>query len=157
MPQPDWMGDGYDPLAPSDTGLEVVGRGTKSRTTKTNIPDVEAATILQRIGNVAGDLADQLRDLHAAHYTRTVSTKDEATGKVTITQEPEVLTYAQLREKYDSIRMWEEGHQAQVEHLVSVKGFSVIRATGGNVGEGKAKDDRQESSAGSDGGKTRWK
>lgn len=157
MPRPDWMPGEYDPASTTDTGLEVVGRGRKSRATKTNIPDVEMATILQRIGNVAGDLADTLRDLHAHHYTRTVEVKDDD-GKVSYKVEPEVLSYEELRERYDSIRMWEEGHQAQVEHLVSVKGFSVIRATGGGAeGGAKGEKERPESSAGSDGGKARWK
>lgn len=156
MPRPDWMPDDFNPLAESSTHMEIVGRGRKSRATKTNIPDVEAATILQRIGNVAPDLADLLRDLHAAHYTRTVSVKDPDTGVVTINEEPELLTYEELREKYDSIRMWEEGHQGQVDHLVSVKGFSVIRATGGQVDPPKA-EKAQDSSAGSDSKtKTRW-
>lgn len=156
MPRPDWMPSDYDPLESPSTSLEVVGRGRKSRTTKTNIPDVEAATILQRIGNVAPDLADMLRDLHAKHYTRTVSVKDEETGKITVNTEPELLSYEELRERYDCIRMWEQGHQGQVDHLVSVKGFSIIRATGGNQEAPRAEKDRQESSAGSEAGKTRW-
>lgn len=151
------MPSDYDPLETPSTHLEVVGRGRKSRPTKTNIPDVEAATILQRIGNVAPDLADILRDLHAKHYTRTITIKDPDTGVVTVNTEPEILSYEELRERYDSIRMWEQGHQGQVDHLVSVKGFSIIRATGGNQEAPKDKGERQESSAGNDGAsKTRW-
>jgi hypothetical protein len=159
MPRPDWLDGEYDPTEAPDTRIELVGRGRRSRATKTNIPDIEAATILQRIGNVAADLADILQRLHAAHYTVTETIKDEATGKVTVNTVPEILSYKELRERYPAIRMWEEGHQGQVEHLVSVKGFSVIRATGGNEAP-QERESRPDNSAGADAGKakgSRWR
>lgn len=155
MPSPDWIGGDYDPTEAGDTRLEIVGRGRSSRATKTNIPDVEAATILGRIGSVPRDLADILRQLHAHHYQRTV-TVTHPDGKVEVRTEPEVLSYAELRAKYDCIRMWEEGHQSQVDHLVSVKGFSVIRATGGDPTKATGETQGQ-SSAGADGAKARWR
>lgn len=156
MPAPVFAGDD-DPLAVPDARLELLGRGKRSRATKTNIPDIEAATILQRIGNMPRDLADILQRLHAHHYTRTVTEKDE-NGKVTTRVEPEVLTYEELRKRYSCIRSWEEAHQGQVDHLVSVKGFSVIRATGGSEVAGARKDtERPDSSAGADTKKERWR
>lgn len=150
MPSPDWIRGDFDPTEQADTRLEIVGRGRSSRATKTNIPDVEAATILQRIGNVPRDLADILRRLHAHHYQRTFTIKNEETGILEVRVEPEVLGYQELRAKYPCIRMWEEGHQGQIDHLVSVKGFSVIRATGGQGEPTKQDGSPRETSAGAD-------
>ena len=179
MPEPRWARADYDPFSPPDTRLEVVGRGKDTRTTKTNIPDVVGATILQRIGNVSYDLADIQKQLHydygqylidsAARGDLTLEEQDEFADYVDVVTiehddgtkstetRPQALDYEQLAQRYEAIRMWESGHQRQIENLVSVKGFSIIRTTGGDDPPRREAGREPASSAGGDQRPPRWK
>lgn len=156
MPRPEYLPAEFNPFDAPDTRLEVLGKGRKSRGSKTNIPDVDGATILQRIGCMATDLAEILRKLHAHHYTRTVKKKRDDGTEVEV-QEPEILTYEELRDRYSCIKAWEEGHRNQLDNLVSVKGFSITATMGRD--EAPRLSRKEESSAGSDSGPkdVRWK
>lgn len=157
VPEPRVEGNARDVQDPH-TPTEILGRGEGQRKTKTFLRDTEVANVLGRIGGHAELLARHLRELHAHHYERIVEVETED-GETRMERRPEWLTYEELREEYEVIRMWERMHQEQVAHNASVDGFSVEQAIQSR--DEQASEGGGESSAGSERvngqGGSRWR
>lgn len=88
----------------------LIGRSQSQRATKTNIPNENAATLLNIIQSASLGWARSLQKLRL-----------ERTG--------ERLTLAQVFNEYNGINRWSVFHHGEVEHLGSVKGFLVHAGT----------------------------
>lgn len=146
MPTPAWADLDYDPLDQPNVGVEILGRGSHARKSKTFLKDQEIATLLGFIRGYCRMLSETFRRLHAQHYTTEQSTANPD-GTITTRTVPEVLTDAEIQARYPIVAEWERLHQEQVDHYASIAGFSV-RAAAGLADPEQRK--RHDSSAGTD-------
>lgn len=164
MPQPSWASGSSDMLERPHTPSEIIGRGPRSRDSKTFIQSIELATLLGFIDGHSKRLAEAFKRLHARKYTIEVVEEDREGNETTKTV-PHVLTDAEVRHLYPVVREWEELHLDQVDHYASIGGFSVRAASGlrdeevkGGRSESSAGTDRQRSGAGDlNAGNPRWR
>lgn len=154
MPEPEYWDGEYDPDELPDPRMEIMGRGAANRKSKTLLPSIELAVTLGLVKEHLQTLLELFRDMHSRHYEIEQIT-EHPDGSVTKALVPEVLTDAQIFERYPSTRMWRTFHQEQVDHYPSVGGFST-KAAMGYEDEPKRRE-QKESSAGTDrGSRSRW-
>ncbi len=148
MPEPQWAESGLDIFDKPTASLEIIGRGEGARKSKTFLKDQEIATLLGFIRGHTVRLMEVFRRSHARHFTVEIEEEDPETGEITTRIVPEILTDAQVRDKYPVVAEWGRLHQEQVDHYASIGGFSV-RATSGMLDEPETAK-RSDSSAGAD-------
>lgn len=146
MPSPDYIGGDYDAFEPPRTPIEILGRGSGSRRSKTYLKSAEVASLLGHIRGHVKRMEETFRRLHAAHYTVKIE-REEPDGTITRHEIPEILSAAEIRDRYPIVAEWERLHEEQVEHYASIEGFTV-RAVSGLGDEDRTS--RKDSSAGAD-------
>ena len=142
---------GYDPDELPNAQLEVMGRGAAARKSKTLLPNIELGMTLGLVRKHRRMLLELFKALHAEHFT--VPVLDDE-GKPTGKRVPEELTDEQVMQLYPAVKDWDDFHQEQVEHYISVGGFSTKAAMG--YEEAPKRSKREHSSAGAEQRQQRW-
>lgn len=160
MPQPRPIAPGMEPYNVDSRDMEILGRGPRSRRSKTLLPDYGGGTLLDFIETQYFRVVDKLTEMHAHHHTtwKKVKMVNRTTGEEheEWREVQEVLTEKDIRQRYSAAERWFHIHDGAIEHYASVMGFTVDRTTGAERREARERSnrDREGSSAGVD--RKRW-